>query len=210
MAGRTLSGERSESLPVEPIESRESDDPFIFRVRVAERNIAVRVWKVAVGRVSLYLLDTNVPNHNSPQDCEITAELYGGDSETRIQQEIILGLGGAKLLRTLGIKPTVYHMNEGHSCFVALDRIKEIVQDKANPRSFEEALKIVQSSTLFTTHTPVPAGIDIFTRDQVSHYLSDFASKLGISFDELSLSVRSRQPPRGSTWPFLPLELHLQ
>ena len=174
-----------ESLPVEPVESRESDDPFIFRVRVAERNIAVRVWKVSVGRVSLYLLDTNVPKYNSPQDCEITAELYGGDSETRIQQEIILGFGGAKLLRSLGIKPTLYHMNEGHSCFVALERIRDIVQDINNPRPFKEALRMVQDSTLFTTHTPVPAGIDIFARDQVAHYLSDYAPKLGISFDEL-------------------------
>ncbi|MDA4130074.1 MAG: alpha-glucan family phosphorylase [Thaumarchaeota archaeon] len=173
------------SLPIEPVESDESDDHFIFRLHVADRSIAVRVWKVQVGRASLYLLDTNVPRHNSPQDCEITAELYGGDSETRIQQEMILGFGGVKLLRSLRIRPTLFHMNEGHSCFVALERMREIAQDPANPRSFKDALEIVKASTLFTTHTPVPAGIDIFTRDQIARYLSEYVDKLKISFDEL-------------------------
>lgn len=177
---------KPEDLPIEPVVKRHSDEPLIFPVSLADRVVKVRVWKVSVGRVPLYLLDTYIPGENSTEDCSITRELYGGDSDNRIKQEIILGFGGAKLVRLLGLNPSVFHMNEGHSSFVSLERMSQLMQESDGRKiTFLEALRTIKSSTIFTTHTPVPAGIDIFTRGQIEHYLSQYPTKLDVGIDDI-------------------------
>lgn len=174
-----------EDLPIELVSDPQTGETLIFSVPLANREIKIRAWRASVGTVPLYLLDTNIPGENSYDDCEITSELYGGDADTRIKQEIVLGFGGARLLGLLGLRPIVFHMNEGHSTFVALERTSQLIEEYKDKMSFSDALKIVKSSTIFTTHTPVPAGIDIFTRGQIEHYLSQCPRRLGISNDDL-------------------------
>ena len=137
------------------------------------RKVSFQIWKIQVGRVPLYLLDTNVPE-NSDTDKWITRSLYGGNKETRIEQEIILGIGGIRALHALGVNPSVCHMNEGHSAFLALERIKYLI-DKG--LSFQEAKDIGFYSNIFTTHTPVPAGIDVFDNQLVEKYLGNYYRK---------------------------------
>jgi len=173
------------TLPIEPVLKPDTEEPLTFSISVADRDVKVRAWKVSVGKIPLYLLDTNLPDQNSAEDCEITAELYGGDTDTRIKQEIILGFGGAKFLRLHGLVPSIYHMNEGHSSFVGLERMSALIEDKKSSRTFAEARALVRNTSVFTTHTPVPAGIDIFTRGQIEHYLSQYPKRLGISMDDL-------------------------
>ena len=141
--------------------------PCIVAVPLGDRAVLTNVWKIAVGRVSLYLLDTGL-EENAPQDRDLSARLYGGDRETRLQQEIILGIGGVRALRALGVAPDVWHLNEGHAAFVVLQRIYELI---ANGDSFDEALERVRQATIFTTHTPVAAGHDAFPFDRVEHHL---------------------------------------
>jgi starch phosphorylase len=141
--------------------------PCIVAVPLGDRAVLTNVWKVAVGRLNLYLLDTGL-EENAPQDRDLSARLYGGDRETRLQQEIILGIGGVRALRALGIAPDVWHLNEGHAAFVVLQRIYEFI---AEGHSFDEALERVRRATLFTTHTPVAAGHDAFPFDRVEHHL---------------------------------------
>jgi starch phosphorylase len=141
--------------------------PCIVAVPLGDRAVLTNVWKVAVGRVNLYLLDTGL-EENAPQDRDLSARLYGGDRETRLQQEIILGIGGVRALRALGIAPGVWHLNEGHAAFVVLHRIYEFLAEGA---SFDSALERVRRTTLFTTHTPVAAGHDAFPFDRVEHHL---------------------------------------
>ncbi len=185
-----------EDLPLEIVKDRDSGKPLLFSVPLADREIIVRTLKAHVGTISLYLLDTNLPGLNSPGDCEITGELYGGDSDLRIKQEIILGFGGARLLRILRHNPSVYHMNEGHSSFVSLERIALAVEQSGNKISFLKALETVKASTVFTTHTPVPAGIDIFTREQVEGYLAQLPNRLGITPEDLfSLGQETLESP---------------
>lgn len=170
---------KPDCLMIEPVFEKDSFEPLLIYVPVADRQVAARAWRVSVGRVFLYLLDTNVPEENSSSDCEITSELYGGDSDLRIKQEIILGFGGAILLRELGIEPTIYHMNEGHCAFVGLELIRALVEE-THGTSLHDALEKVKPQILFTTHTPVAAGIDIFSRDQIEAYLSFLPKQLGI------------------------------
>jgi starch phosphorylase len=142
----------------------------------------VKVWRMKIGRVDLLLLDTNIPeNANSPYR-DITDQLYGGDTTTRIQQEIVLGVGGMRALKALGLEPTVFHMNEGHSAFLALERIRLLMQD--HKLSWEEALEAARTNNVFTTHTPVPAGIDMFDRGLVNQYLHDYCERHGVPFDK--------------------------
>jgi glycogen phosphorylase len=141
--------------------------PCIIAVPLGDRAVLTNVWKVAVGRVRLYLLDTGL-EENAPQDRDLSARLYGGDRETRLQQEIILGIGGVRALRALGISPTVWHLNEGHAGFVVLQRIYEHI---AEGLTFDEALAAVRAATIFTTHTPVAAGHDAFAFDRLEHHL---------------------------------------
>ncbi len=149
-------------------------------VHLGGRDVYARVWQVRVGRISLYLLDTDVDN-NDPWDRELSARLYSGDNEMRIRQEIMLGIGGVRVLRALGIEPAVYHMNEGHSAFLLLECIRDYVRLGMN---FEEAAQKVRQRTVFTTHTPVPAGHDTFSFHMVENYFSGFWDDLGISREQ--------------------------
>jgi starch phosphorylase len=160
-----------------PIEAAITPDgrPCITAVPLGDRTVLAAVWRVRLGRVRLFLLDTDLAE-NAPWDRELSARLYGGDRETRIQQEIILGVGGVRALRALGISPTVWHMNEGHAAFVALQRIREFVEQG---RSFDDALEEVRRSTVFTTHTPVPAGHDAFPFHLVEKYLAGTWGEIG-------------------------------
>ncbi len=149
--------------------------PCITAVPLGNRTVLVAVWRVRVGRVSLYLLDTDL-EENAPWDRELSARLYGGDRETRVQQEIILGIGGVRALKAMGVTPAVYHLNEGHAAFVVLQRIRDLCEAGA---SFDHALEDVRRSTVFTTHTPVPAGHDAFPFHLVEQHLSGAWGDLG-------------------------------
>ena len=169
------------NLPIQPVKTEEGEDLTIY-IKFPKRRIYLKVWKIQVGRVSLYLLDSDI-DKNNPEDRDVTLRLYGGDQEMRIRQEIVLGMGGVNLLtRALKLKPTVYHMNEGHSSFLTLELIKNIIKEKQV--SFDIARDIVSSMTVFTTHTPVPAGNDIFPISLVEKYFKDFWPRIGISREE--------------------------
>jgi glycogen phosphorylase len=153
----------------------------------------VGIWRADVGRTPLYLLDTDL-DQNSPAIREITDRLYGGDTEHRLQQEIVLGMGGIRALAALGIEAQVFHSNEGHAGFLGLERIRDLVTTKS--LSFAEAVEAVRPGCVFTTHTPVPAGIDRFSRDLMVKYFSSLASQCRISIDELlALGHRDETPP---------------
>jgi glycogen phosphorylase len=149
--------------------------PAVTAVPLGDRTVLAAVWRVRVGRVRLFLLDTDL-EENAPWDRELSARLYGGDRETRIQQEIVLGIGGVRVLRSLGIQPAVWHLNEGHAAFVALQRIRELVEQGS---SFDDALEEVRRTTVFTTHTPVPAGHDAFPFHLVEKHLAGCWGEIG-------------------------------
>ena len=164
----------------------------LISVPILDRQVFARLWELRVGRVSLYLLDTDIPENNA-EDRLITAELYGGDLEMRMRQEIMLGIGGVKALAALGIQPAVFHMNEGHSAFLALERIRlNVVEKKLD---FYSALQLVAAANVFTTHTPVPAGNDSFPREMMRKYFGNFAKELNIPFDELFSFGQTRLDP---------------
>ncbi|MBK8097656.1 MAG: alpha-glucan family phosphorylase [Planctomycetes bacterium] len=144
------------------------------------RELHLRAFKAMVGRVALYLLDANLPQ-NRPEDRDITRNLYGGDAEMRIQQEIVLGRGGVRMLRAMGLRPSVYHMNEGHAAFLTLERISRLVRGEGLP--FEAAREYVAATTLFTTHTPVPAGHDRFGEDLMRRYFGDAEEWVGLPWE---------------------------
>lgn len=145
------------------------------------RKVYAQIWKANVGRIQLYYLDANI-EENSVEDRDITAQLYGGNLETRIQQEILLGIGGIKALKKLGIKPTIYHMNEGHSAFLSLERIRQLMIDNKLDR--KTAREVVFSSNVFTTHTPVPAGNDVFPIEMMQKYFVDYIKQIDMSMEE--------------------------
>jgi starch phosphorylase len=157
-------------------------------VKLPAGEVRIQVWKLDVGRIALYLLDTNIPDNQSPQDRDITDSLYGGDIDTRIRQEIVLGIGGMRALQAMGLKPTVFHMNEGHSAFLALEQIRGYMRDQH--LSFDEALLAARTSNVFTTHTPVPAGIDLFEPGLMYHYFSGYCAEVGIDFQQLMMLGR--------------------
>ena len=168
-------------LPIHPVKDENGEDMMIY-IKFPKRRIYLKVWQINVGRVKLYLLDSDIEKNN-PEDRDVTLRLYGGDQEMRIRQEIVLGMGGVNLLtRKLGLNPTVYHMNEGHSAFLTLELIKNIMKEKEV--SFEVAKDIVSSKTVFTTHTPVPAGNDIFPLSLVEKYFKEFWPRIGLSREE--------------------------
>lgn len=168
------------NLPITPVKDQENND-VIIDVDMGDRVIYVKLWQINVGRVKVYLMDTDIDQN--PEDLkDTTLRLYGGDRDMRIRQEIVLGMGGVKALRTLGYEPKVYHMNEGHSSFLILEVIKNLMNE--HQISFEIAKEIATSQTVFTTHTPVPAGNDIFNIDLVEKYFGKFWPKLGISREE--------------------------
>ena len=177
-------------LPINAVKDQNGEDLIIY-VKFPKRRLYLKVWQINVGRVKLYLLDSDIEKNNE-EDRDVTLRLYGGDQEMRIRQEIVLGMAGVNLLRTLGLKPTVYHMNEGHSAFLTLEIIKNTIKEKQV--SFDVARDIASSKTVFTTHTPVPAGNDIFPLDLVEKYFKDFWPRLGISKEEfLKLGMKPTQ-----------------
>ena len=167
-------------LPINPVKDLDGNDLMLY-IKFPKRRIYLKVWEINVGRVKLYLMDSDI-DVNNEEDRDTTARLYGGDQEMRIRQEIILGMGGVSLLRRLGLNPTVYHMNEGHSAFLNLELIKNTIKEKQV--SFEVAKDIASSKTVFTTHTPVPAGNDIFPIGLVEKYFKDFWPRLGLTREE--------------------------
>jgi len=177
------------TLPIVPIKDSQNA-PLTISLEFPGREVRVRIWKAQVGRVPLYLLDTNVPQ-NSEDDRRITGSLYGGDRELRLQQEIVLGVGGMRALAALKIRPTVCHMNEGHSAFLGLERAHALMEELHLP--FFEARQLSAAGNLFTTHTPVPAGFDLFDPHLMAKYFGPFTEKLGIPFDRL-LSYGRQNP----------------
>ena len=179
------------NLPINPVKDKNGEDLIIY-VKFPKRRLYLKVWQINVGRIKLYLLDSDIEKNN-PEDRDVTLRLYGGDQEMRIRQEIVLGMGGTNLLtRALGLNPTIYHMNEGHSAFLILELIKNIIRDKQV--SFDVARDIASSKTVFTTHTPVPAGNDIFPLDLVDKYFKDFWPRLGLDREEfLRLGMKPSQ-----------------
>jgi starch phosphorylase len=177
-------------LPVEPARNG-AGEVVKVSVRIGERDVLARLWKAQVGRVPVYLLDTNVPE-NAPQDRNITHRLYGGDESTRIRQEILLGIGGMRVLRALGIEPAVWHLNEGHAAFLILELLREHL---SKGLSFSVALEAVAASCVFTTHTPVAAGHDAFSHDLIVAHLNEFIRELGIPVERFLDLARSPQAP---------------
>ncbi len=169
-------------LPLRDAVDKDGKPLFLF-VDILGRKVRVKVHKLDIGRITLYLLDTDVPE-NSDEDRLITAQLYGGDTEMRIKQEIILGIGGVHALAAKGISPAVFHMNEGHSAFLSLELIRRQVQD--NKLDFYSALQVVASGNIFTTHTPVPAGNDSFPIESIRRHLGNYAAQMNTSFEKLS------------------------
>ena len=169
------------TLPLVP-EMDGRNNPLTISVEFPGRSTYARVWKAQVGRVPLYLLDTNVPQ-NSEEDRQITGALYGGNGEHRLQQEIVLGIGGMRALAALGIRPAVCHMNEGHSAFLGLERTRALMEELGV--SFFEARQLAAAGNQFTTHTPIPAGFDLFEPQLMAKYFGAFAERLGIPFERL-------------------------
>jgi len=180
------------NLPL-TLEHQADGTPLTIEVPYPGRRIVAQVWRAQVGRVPVYLLDTNVPA-NRPADRDITDQLYGGDLEMRIQQEIMLGIGGYQALEALGLAPTVYHMNEGHSAFLALERARRLME--AHGLSFAEAREAASAGLVFTTHTPVAAGHDYFPPDLMDRYFGDYARTLGLSRRDF-LALGRQNPDNG-------------
>jgi starch phosphorylase len=176
-----------EELPLMPIMD-DDGKPVTISVDLAGREVHARLWEVHVGRVPLYLLDSDVEG-NSPADRELTSRLYNSDLDFRISQEIILGIGGVRALRVLGYNPKVWHMNEGHSAFMGLERAREMV---AAGHTFEEAVEQVSKTTIFTTHTPVPAGNDEFPLWLIDKYFSHFWPELGLDREQFYKLARQK------------------
>ncbi|MDR3256758.1 MAG: alpha-glucan family phosphorylase [Endomicrobium sp.] len=167
-------------MPLQPVKNDDGSN-VIIEIDIPVQKIYARVWKIQVGRVSLYLLDTDF-SKNPKEVREITGQLYGGDRDMRIRQEILLGIGGVKLLKTLKINPDVIHINEGHSAFLLLEKMRQHIEDDG--LSFETAFQIVKSESMFTTHTPVPAGNEVFMNDLFLKYFESMYKKFGISREQ--------------------------
>ena len=167
-------------LPMTPVLAADGS-PVLVSVPLPARALHARLWRVDVGRVQLLLLDSDV-EANAPAERAVTDRLYGGDSEHRLRQEILLGIGGVKALAACGVEPAVFHMNEGHAGFLALERVRELVEDGVDP---EHALQLVRARTVFTTHTPVPAGIDRFSRDLMPRYFGEGGVPTGLPLERL-------------------------
>jgi len=179
------------TLPVRPCTGSDGAE-IVVSVWLPAGELFIKVWHIDVGRVKLYLLDTNIPQNKSAECREITDQLYGGDIHKRIRQEIVLGIGGLRALKKLGIQPTVHHMNEGHSAFLAVERIRLLMQEAG--LTFEEALEATRVSNVFTTHTSVPAGIDLFDSTLVYDYFRYYCEQAGFPFEKfLTLGRKNLQ-----------------
>ena len=165
-------------IPAEPVIGEDGVWKSVS-MNLPGRTLYARIWKVAVGRTDLYLLDTDY-EANSAEDRSVTHQLYGGNHENRLKQEILLGIGGVRALRALGLNPTMYHYNEGHAAFAGLERLREYMQEQHYEMS--EALELVRASALFTTHTPVPAGHDAFSEDELGPYFGHYLQRYGLDW----------------------------
>lgn len=169
------------NLPVSVVFAHDGR-PVDIEVTLGDRAVFAQLWKVQVGRVPLYLLDTNIAMNTRPEDRDLTDQLYGGDQETRIRQEILLGIGGYRALQQLGLKPTVFHMNEGHSAFLAVEHIRTLMTSRN--LTFAQARELAMASLVFTTHTPVEAGHDYFPPELMNLYFKEMAQQLGLGMAE--------------------------
>jgi len=180
--------------------------PIHIDIALPGRLVYAQIWKIMVGRIPLFMMDTNIPR-NSAEDRQITARLYGGDNEMRLKQEILLGIGGVRTLEKLKLRATITHINEGHAAFAGLERLRLLVREQGLP--YNVAIETVYATNVFTTHTPVPAGHDRFGFDLVERYLGYYTNELGISRDEF-LSLGSEEPGKPSDYfSMTGLALHL-
>lgn len=184
------------NMPIEPARDT-AGRQLVVEVEYPQRSVKAYLWRCLVGRVPLFLLDTD-HDDNAPEDRVITAKLYGGDHETRMRQEIMLGMGGVLALHALGHNPSTYHMNEGHSAFMALQRIKDLMHREG--LTFDQSIETVKAGSLFTTHTPVPAGNETFGVDLIARYFGKYCNDVGISLERLL--ALGRQNPGNSSEPF--------
>ncbi len=175
-------------MPVELVTDAQGE-PIVCKLKIAHTDVAFHAWRLNVGRNVLYLLDTNRPE-NELHHREITARVYGGDQTTRVSQELMLGVGGVRFLRAIGVEPSVYHLNEGHSAFLLLELIREQIEQG---KSLAEAQAVVKQKAVVTTHTPVPAGHDRFTRDLLDHLMHSWPERLKLSMDEF-MDLGREQP----------------
>lgn len=182
-------GYQQESYPIndyanQPVTLQRDGDgnPIKISVPMPGRELYAVIWKVQVGRVPLYLLDTNIPENTRDEDRDLTDRLYGGDRRTRIRQEILMGIGGIRALDALGLRPTICHMNEGHSAFLALERTRQLMEE--HDLTFTQAAEIAKAGNVFTTHTPVPAGLERFGFDLIDEHFTHYYPTLGLSRDE--------------------------
>ncbi len=164
-------------LPITPVNNPDGSQLDVT-VELMGRTVYIKVWKVRVGRISIFLLDTDTPK-NSPEDRRLTGQLYGGDRQYRISQEVVLGIGGVRALRAMSINPRAWHINEGHAAFMIVERIRELMRYLV---SFDTAREVVRSSTIFTTHTPVPAGHDLFNEELLGNIFAPIISEMGVNF----------------------------
>jgi len=188
------------------LERREDNTPLMVEVAYPARTVKAQVWRVQVGRTPLYLLDTNI-SVNYPDDRWITGQLYGGDNEMRIRQEIMLGIGGMRALSELNIHPAIYHMNEGHAAFLGLERIRQLVEEEGYP--FAVAREAAVAGNVFTTHTPVAAGIDLFPPYLMERYFAGYWPSLTLSKEEFLALGREKQDNPNEPFSMAVLALHL-
>src|SRR6185503_7993008 len=193
-------------LPIRLVQD-EQGKPLMIEVMIRGRRVLAQVWRAEVGRVSLYLLDTNIPD-NAETDRWVTGHLYGGDRETRIVQEMLLGIGGVRLLRKLGITPQVFHLNEGHSAFLTLELSHELI--KSEKVKFSDAAALVRQQCVFTTHTPVAAGNDEFDATVVSNaFGQEYIRALGLTLDEFLALGRVEPANKEERFGLTPLAIRM-
>jgi len=192
-----------EEMPIISVVDDEGN-PITVSVDLPGREVKNRIWMIQVGRIPLFLLDSSIPE-NKPNDRTLTSRLYSSDLEVRISQEMLLGIGGVRALRRLGYQPSLWHMNEGHSAFLTLERVREIVKSGS---SFEEAASLVRKSNVFTTHTPVPAGNDQFPLWLIDKYFPGYWEELGLTRDQF-IEIGKQTQPWGDTFSMPVLALHL-
>jgi phosphorylase/glycogen(starch) synthase len=194
-------------LPMEP-QLDDKGTPLLISLPLGNRTLYARIWKIQVGRIPLYLMDTHVPE-NTEDDRRITARLYEADRDVRLRQEILLGIGGVRMLAMLGITPSVWHMNEGHSAFLILERLRQ--HSQGDDLSLNEAMTLVRSSCVFTTHTPVDAGNERFSIDLMRRYFPDYAKMIGFSWEDfLQLGCQEGGDPNNFDMTVLALRLSAQ
>ena len=193
--GNQQSQRNNQRFSLLPLQA-ERDENGIWKkicINLPGRKVYAKIWRCDVGVTKLYLLDTDIDDNN-PEDRQITAQLYGGGNEMRLKQEILLGIGGIRLLKEMNISAQIYHLNEGHSAFCSLERLNNYINN--DRLHYNEALELVRSSTLFTTHTPVPAGHDAFEEDLMRTYFTSYAQNLNLSWDDFMLLGRKSNENR--------------